>query len=255
MKLKGKAAIITGGTSGIGEASAIAFAREGAKVTIVGRSDAGERVVQKIRAIGGDASFVRADVARAADIEKYFDSHLTKYGRLDVLFNNASYEGPGTSITETSEEEFDRVVATNLKSVYLACKRAARAMAVGGGGSIINTTAASAREGLAWPNLSAYIASKGGVISLTRALAVELAPHGIRVNSLNPGLTDTPMLRSFSNKQPDPDAFWAAFNQMQLLKRIGTTEEVARGALFLASNDGSYVTGTDLLIDGGLVLG
>ena len=254
MKLNGKTAIITGGTSGIGEASALIFAREGAKVTIVGRGDAGEPVAKRIRDAGGAAQFVRADVSRSRDIDKVFDAHLSKFGHLDILFNNASYEGPGTALTETSEEEFDRVIATNLKSVFLACKRAAPLMIAAGGGAIINTTAASAREGLAWPNLSAYISSKGGVIALTRALAVELAPH-VRVNSLNPGLIDTPMLRSFAKKQSDSDAFWAGLNQIQLLKRIGTVEEVARAALFLASADGSYVTGTDLLIDGGLVLG
>lgn len=254
MKLKGKAAFITGATSGIGEASAILFAREGAKVTIVGRSAAGDDVVRKIRDAGGDAQFVRADVSRAADIDKAFDAHLSRFQRIDVLFNNASYEGPGLPIMETSEQEFDRVLATNLKSVFLACKRAAPLMLAAGAGVIINTTAGSAREGLAWPNLSAYISSKGGVIALTRALAVELAPH-VRVNSLNPGLIETPMLRNFTNKQADPAAFWAAFGQLQLLKRIGTVDEVARAALFLACDDGSYVTGTDLLVDGGLVLG
>lgn len=255
MKLKGKAALITGATSGIGEASAMVFAREGAQVTLVGRSDAGEDVLKKIRSAGGEAQYVRADVARSADIDRAFDAHMKKYGRLDVLFNNASYEGPGAPLTETTEEEFDRVIATNLKSVFLACKRAAPIMVAARRGSIINTTAGSAREGLAWPNLSAYISSKGGVISLTRALAVELSPAGVRVNSLNPGLIDTPMLRSFTNKQTDPKAFWDGLNQIQLLKRIGAPEEVAHAALFLACDDGSYVTGTDLLVDGGLVLG
>jgi NAD(P)-dependent dehydrogenase (short-subunit alcohol dehydrogenase family) len=254
MKLKGKAAIITGATSGIGEASAVLFAREGARVTVVGRSNNGPAIVQRIQAAGGEAQFVRADVAEAAGIEQVFASHMSKYQRLDILFNNASYEGPGTSIGETSDEEFDKVIATNLKSVFRACKRAAPIMIAAGSGSIINTSAGSAREGLAWPNLSAYISSKGGVISLTRALAVEFAPH-IRVNSLNPGLIDTPMLRSFTNKQADPTAFWAGLNQVQLLKRIGTADEAARAALFLASDDSSYVTGTDLLVDGGLVLG
>ena len=254
MKLNGKAAIITGATSGIGEASAALFAGEGARVTIVGRSSNGPAIVERIRAAGGEAQFVPADISVAADIEKVFAAHLSKYQRLDVLFNNASYEGPGAPIGDTTDEEFDKVIATNLKSVFRTCRRAAPIMLAAGRGSIINTTAGSAREGLAWPNLSAYISSKGAVISLTRALAVEFAPH-IRVNSLNPGLIDTPMLRSFTNKQADPAAFWTGLNQVQLLKRIGTAEEAARAALFLASDDSSYVTGTDLLVDGGLVLG
>lgn len=255
MKLKDKAALITGATTGIGEGAALLFAQEGAKVTVVGRSDAGDAVVRRIRAQGGEAQFVRADVARSADIDRMFDAHLQKYGRLDVLFNNASYEGPGTLVADTAEDELDRVIATNFKSVFLACKRAAPLMTAAKSGSIINTTAGSAREGLAWPGLGAYIGSKGAVISFTRALAVELSPHGVRVNSLNPGLVDTPMLHSFANKTPDPKAFWDSLSQQQLLKRIGTVDELARAALFLACDDGSYVTGTDLLVDGGLVLG
>lgn len=255
MKLKDKAALITGGTTGIGEASAMLFAREGACVTIVGRSNAGDGVVNRIRDAGGEAQFVRADVARSADIERMIDEHLARFGRLDVLFNNASYEGPGTLVADTSEDELDLVLATNFKSVFLACRRAAPLMTAAGSGSIINTTAGSAREGLAWPALGAYIGSKGGVIAFTRALAVELSPHGVRVNSLNPGLVDTPMLHNFASKTPDPAGFWAGLAQSQLLKRIGTVDELARAALFLASDDGSYVTGIDLLVDGGLVLG
>lgn len=255
MKLKDKAALITGATTGIGEAAALLFAQEGAKVTVVGRSDAGDAVVRRIRERGGEAQFVRADVARSADIDRMFDAHMAKYDRIDVLFNNASYEGPGTMVADTSEDELDRVIATNFKSVFLACRRAAPLMVAAKSGSIINTTAGSAREGLAWPGLGAYIGSKGAVISFTRALAVELSPHGVRVNSLNPGLVDTPMLHSFANKTPDPKAFWDSLSQQQLLKRIGTVDELARAALFLAGDDGSYVTGTDLLVDGGLVLG
>jgi NAD(P)-dependent dehydrogenase (short-subunit alcohol dehydrogenase family) len=254
MKLQEKAVIITGGASGMGAASAALFAREGARLTLVGRSESGERVAADLRASGGEVQYVRGDVSRASDIEHVFRAHMQRFGRLDVLFNNAAYEGPGTSLTETSEDELDKVLATNIKGVYLACRDAAIIMKAAGSGVIINTSAASAREGLAWPNLSAYIASKGGVIALTRALAVELAPQ-IRVNSINPGLVDTPMLRGFTQKQSDPAAFHSALTQIQLLKRVGRAEEVARAALFLASDDSSYVTGTDLLVDGGLVLG
>lgn len=255
MKLEGKAAIITGATSGIGEAAAILFAREGARLTLAGRGDAGETVAAKIRAAGGDAVFVRTDVSQPDQIRALFEAHMKKYQGLDVLFNNASYEGPGTPLADTADQEFDRVVATNLKSVFVACKLAAPIMTAARSGSIISTTAGSAREGLAWPNLCAYIASKGAVIAFTRAIAVELSPLGVRVNSLNPGLIDTPLLHNFVDKQADPAAFWSGLSRLQLLKRIGTAEEVARAALFLASDDGSYITGTDLLVDGGLVLG
>lgn len=195
MKLKGKAAIITGASSGIGEASAGMFGHEGALVTIAGRGDAGETVAEKIRAAGGEAIFVRTDVSRSADISALFDAHMKRWGGLDILFNNAAYEGPGTSVADTTEEELERVLATNFKSVFYACKLAAPIMVAAKRGVIISTTAGSSREGLAWPNLGAYIGSKGAVIAFTRALAMELSPHGVRVNSLNPGVIDTPLLR------------------------------------------------------------
>lgn len=254
MKLAGKSAIITGGTSGIGEATAMDFAREGASLTIAGRSEAGHQVVDRIREMGGTAQFVVTDISRAQDIDNLFDSHLASFDRLDILFNNASYEGAGKPITETSDEELEKILSTNLKSVFRACRLAAPLMTEAKRGSIINTSAGSAREGLAWANLGAYIASKGAVISLTRALAVELAPY-VRVNSLNPGIVDTPMLGSFIGKQDDPDAFRKALGSAQLMQRIADPKELAQAALFLASDDSSYVTGTDLLVDGGLVLG
>jgi NAD(P)-dependent dehydrogenase (short-subunit alcohol dehydrogenase family) len=252
MKLEGKAAIITGGTSGIGEATARLFATEGAQVTIAGRGDKGQAVAD---GLGDSVQFVRTDVSRSAEIEALVAAHMEAYGRLDVLFNNASYEGPGVLVADTSEEELDKVLATNFKSVFLASKLAVPIMLAAGAGSIINTTAGSARDGLAWPNLGAYIASKGAVIAFTRALAKEVSPLGIRVNSLNPGVVETPMLRSFVAKQEEPEAFSAALGELHLLKRIGQSEELARAALFLASEDGSFVTGTDMLVDGGLLLG
>jgi len=255
MKLKGRVALITGGTSGIGEAAALLFAREGAKVAVASRGSAGDGVVKRIKEAGGEAIFIKADVSKADDIRRMVDAHAAAFGRLDIVFNNASYEGPGKAIVDTPEDELDRVIETNLKSVFLTCKYAVPLMIASGGGSIINTTAASAHEGLAWPNLGAYIASKGGVISLTRVLAIELAGHKIRANSLNPGIVRTPMLESFAAKQADPDGFWNALSQEQLLKRLGRPEELAAAALFLASDDSSFVTGTDMVVDGGLILG
>jgi len=255
MRLKGRVAIVTGGTSGIGEAAALLFAREGARVSVVSRGTAGDDVIRRIRELGGDARFIKADVSKSVDIRNMLEEHESAYGKLDILFNNASYEGPGTSIVDTSEEELDKVIDTNLKSVFLTCKYAVPLMIKSGGGSIVNTSAASAHEGLAWPNLGAYIASKGGVNALTRVLAVELASHGIRANSLTPGVVKTTMLDSFVNKQADPKAFWAALGEMHLVKRTGRPEELANAALFLASDESSFVTGTDMVVDGGLILG
>lgn len=255
MKLKGRVALITGGTSGIGEAAALLFAQEGAKVSVASRGTAGDDIVRRIREQGGDARFIRADVSKSEDIKNMLEQHADAYGKLDILFNNASYEGPGTSIVDISEEELDKVVDTNLKSVILTCKYAVPLMIKSGGGSIINTSAASAHEGLAWPNLCAYIASKGGVNSFTRALAVELAGYQIRANSLTPGVVQTTMIENFANKQADPKAFFAALADMHLVKRIGRPEELAKAALFLASDDSSFMTGTDMVVDGGLILG
>lgn len=255
MKLQDKTALIFGGTAGIGEASAELFAREGAKVTIVGRNDSGTELAERIRRAGGEASFIRGDVSKVGDIRAAIDGHIAKYSKIDILFNNASKESNGQSVIDTSEEEFDKLLATNFKSVFMSCKYAAPHMVRAGSGSIINTSAASAREGLAWAGLGAYIGSKGAVIAFSRALAVELSPLGIRVNTLNPGLVDTPMLRRYCATQPDPDTLLKTLGNAQLLKRVGLATELARAALFLASEDGSFVTGTDMLVDGGLVLG
>jgi len=255
MRLNDKSALIFGGTAGLGAASAEAFAREGATVTIVGRSNAGDEVVSRIKRNGGTAAFVRGDVCRVADIRSALDQHLATYGALDILFNNAGKESNGKSVVDTTEEELDTLFATNFKSVFMACKFAAPIMIKARRGCIINTTAASAREGCAWAGLGAYIGTKGAVIAFTRALAVELSPLGIRVNSLNPGLVDTPMLQRFLKEQPDPTAFMSSLGQMQLLKRISSPTEIANAAVFLASDEASFMTGIDMLVDGGLVLG
>jgi 3-oxoacyl-[acyl-carrier protein] reductase len=255
MLLQGKKAIITGGASGIGAASVELFARQGADITIADISGDGENLAKSIRDEGGKATFVKTDMTKFSQIENLFNEHMSRCGQLDILFNNASWSGLATSVADTSEEDLDKMLATNFKSVFLACKLAAPIMTKAGKGSIINTSAGSAREGLAWPNLGAYIGSKGAVISFTRALAVELSPHGVRVNSLNPGVVDTPMLRSFTSRQKDPEIFWANLENIQLLKRVACPEELANAALFLASDNASYITGTDMLVDGGLVLG
>lgn len=255
MRLKGKAAIVTGGSSGMGEATARLFAAEGARVTIVGRSDAGDAIVADIRAAGGEAIYCRADVSQPDEVRGFIDAHMQAFGQLDILFNNAAYEGKMTLIADTPDDEFDRIVNTNFKGIFVACKSAIPIMTKAGSGSIINVTAASSREGLAWANLGVYIGSKGGVVAFTRALAVEMAGTGVRVNSLSPGLIDTPMLQGSVERAPDPAAVNRTFAEIELLRRVGRPEEIATAALFLASEDSSYITGVDLLVDGGLVLG
>lgn len=254
MKLTGKAAIVTGGTSGIGEAVSVLFAQEGAQLTIAGRTEQGHQVAEAIRSNGGTVQFVPTDVSRTEDVTALVDAHLSTYGRLDVLVNNAAYDGSHSSLVNTPEDELEKLFATNVKSVFTACKLAAPVMIEAGGGSIVNTTATAAHEGFGFPNLAAYTASKGAVIAFARALAAELSPKGVRVNSISPGIIDTPMLRRFLAARRDPEASRRRLADLQLLHRLGTPEEFARAVLFLASDDSSYVTGTELLVDGGLVL-
>lgn len=254
-KLLGKSVLITGGTSGIGAATALRFAQEGASLTIASRRPWSDELATRILDCGHKAQFVATDVSNSSDIRTLFANHMEMHGKIDVLFNNAAYDGPGTPIRDTSDDEIDKVLMTNVRGVIASCREAIPTMEQAGSGVIINTTAGSAREGLAWPNLGAYIASKGAIISFTRALAVEVSQHNIRANSLNPGVVDTPLLNGFVEKGDDPAAFRESLDGVQLMRRIGRPEEIANAALFLASDDSSFVTGTDLLVDGGLVLG
>lgn len=255
MKLVGKSAVISGGASGIGAATVALFAQEGASVTIADVSVEGATLATTLRARGTDVHFVRTDMTEADQVGALFENHVKRCGGLDILFNNASTVGIPKPVVETSEAEVDHILTVNFKSVFLASKLAAPIMTGAGRGSIINTTAASAREGLAWANIGVYIASKGAVVAFTRALAVELSPLGVRVNSISPGVVDTPMTRQAAGRQPDPDQALSHMAGLQLLRRMAVPDELAKAALFLASDDSSYVTGTDLLVDGGLVLG
>ncbi|ANQ75674.1 MULTISPECIES: SDR family NAD(P)-dependent oxidoreductase [Rhodococcus] len=254
-KLTNKAVLIVGGTSGIGAATARLFAHEGADLTLAARKPWSDELAASIHNSGGRAQFVATDVRKTEDIRTLFELHMKLHGKIDVLFNNAAYDGPGTPVRETPDDELDKVLDTNIKGVFISCREAIPHMERAGHGIIINTTAGSAREGLAWPNLAAYIASKGAIISFTRALAVELSKHNIRVNSLNPGVVETPLLNDFIGKSDDPESFRESLNSMHLMGRIGQPDEIARAALFLASDSSSFMTGTDLLVDGGLVLG
>lgn len=253
MKLPGKVSLITGAASGMGRATALLFAREGSKVVAVDVDEAGgQKTIDLIHEMGGDAIFVRADVARDDDARHMVDQTVARYGRLDVLFNNAGV-AQGVELTEMSEEEWDRVVDIDLKGVFLGSKYGIRAMLQSGGGVIINTASISGL--LAQNFLPAYNAAKAGVINLTRYIAVEYGPRNIRANAICPGAIDTPMLQSAVSSKPENAPVVKYFLHMAPLHRLGTPEDIAKAALFLASDDASFITGHALVVDGGLTAG
>jgi NAD(P)-dependent dehydrogenase (short-subunit alcohol dehydrogenase family) len=247
--LEGKVALVTGGTSGIGRASAMLFAREGAKVALTGRRAAeGEAVVAEIVAAGGEAFFIQADLAQIDGIPAVIAQVVTKYGRLDVAFNNAGISGGGP-IETLSEATWDSIIDTNLKAAFFCLKaEAAQMKQQGGGGAIVFN--GSVLANIALPGTSIYSASKGGISSLTRAAAVELGSFGIRVNSVNPSITRTPMttsriVTSAEGTESHPYAYGIP------LGRLAEPEEMAEVALFLLSDRASYVNGQALVVDGG----
>jgi NAD(P)-dependent dehydrogenase (short-subunit alcohol dehydrogenase family) len=255
MELVGKVAIITGAGSGIGRATAILFAKEGAKVAVVDiNEEGGEETVRKIKEAGGDSIFIKASVSDSVDVQKMVKETVKKYGRLDILYNNAGVppvvrEGiPVDSVTELEEEEWDKVMAVNLKGIFLGSKYAIPEMLKSGGGVIINT--ASAWGFLAAPKSTAYCTSKAGVIMLTKAMAIDYAPK-IRVNCICPGEVETPMHYYTLHSYKDPERARKKMLEQYPLGRIGKPEEVAQAALYLASDRSSFVTGTALIIDGG----
>ena len=244
MRLKDKVVLITGAGSGIGQASARIFAREGAKVVCVDLK--GETAEATAREVGGSA--FAADVSKARDAEAMVAFAEKTYGRLDVAFNNAGVFHPDDdSVTNTSEEIWDLVINVNLKGVFLGCKYEIPALLRAGGGAIINTASFVAILGAATPQI-AYTASKGGVLSMTREIAVEFARKNIRCNALCPGPVETPLLAELLS---DP-----ARRQRRLVHippgRFARAEEMANAALFLASDEASYVNGTTFLVDGGI---
>ena len=249
MRLQDKVALITGGGSGIGKASSLLFAREGAKVVVVDlKKDTAEQTADEIRKAGGDARAFAADVSKAKDAEAMVQFAEKSFGKLNVVFNNAGVFHPDDdSVTNTSEEIWDLVINVNLKGVFLGCKYAVPALQRAGGGSIINTASFVAILGAAAPQI-AYTASKGGVLSMTREIAVEFARQNIRANALCPGPVETPLLAELLS---DP-----ARRQRRLVHippgRFGKPEEMANAALFLASDESSFVNGSTFLVDGGI---
>jgi len=248
--LEDKVALVTGGTSGIGRASAILFAHEGAKVALTGRQSAeGEAVVAEIKAAGGAAIFIRADLAETAGIPGIIDRVVETYGRLDCAFNNAGISGGGP-IETVDEAVWDRVIDTNLKAAFFCLKAEAAQMKKQGGGAIVFN--GSVLANIAFPGTAIYSASKGGIASLVRAAAVELGPHGIRVNSVNPSITRTPLTTKNIKAGADGTEThpYAPLGAIPL-RRLAEPEEMSQVALFLLSDRASYVTGHALIADGG----
>jgi NAD(P)-dependent dehydrogenase (short-subunit alcohol dehydrogenase family) len=248
-RLDGKVSLITGAAGGMGRQAAGLFASEGAKVVVSDViEEAGEQAAEAIRAAGGEAAFVRADVSRAADAEAMVRFAVETFGGLHVLYNNAGvFLADDGGTVETAEEVWDRVLAINLKGVWLGCKYGIPAMLDSGGGSIINVASFVALMGAATPQI-AYTATKGGVLSMTREIAVEYARRGIRANALCPGPIETPLLAELLS---DPAARARRLVHIPL-GRLGQAEEVARAALFLASDESSLMTGAALVVDGGI---
>ncbi len=249
MKLENHVALITGAGNGIGRESAILFAAEGAAVVVCDvQETAGRQTVETITAAGGRAIYQHADVSRAADCEAAVARAEAEFGKLTVLFNNAGImHGSDDNAMTTSEDVWDLTMAVNVKGVFFGCKFGIPALLRAGGGSIINTASFVAKLGAATPQL-AYTASKGAVLAMTRELAVIHARENIRVNALCPGPLRTELLMSFLDTEEK--------KQRRLVHvpmgRFGEASEMARAALFLASDDASYVTGTDFMVDGGL---
>ena len=253
MKLDGKVALITGGNSGIGRATAALFAKEGAAVVLTGRNqERGEQVALAINDAGGSAMFIRSDVRVADDCRRAVEQTLERFGRIDVLFNNAGVFHPKT-VPECTEQEWDETIDSSLKGAFLMSKYAIPSMIERGSGSIIHNS--SGWGILGGDKAAAYCAAKGGLIIMAKAMAIDHGPDGIRVNCVCPGDTETPMLTDDADKRDMTWEDYVAAGSDRPLGRIGTAEEIARAVLFLACDDSSFITGEALVVDGGGVAG
>lgn len=249
-RLAGRVALVTGGGSGIGRASAMAFAREGARVVVsdVDR-DGGAETVRRIEELGGESTFVPADVSDGEHVARLVAATLDRYGRLDCAHNNGGIEGPLASVVDLAEDDWDRVIDINLKGVWWCLKHEIPAMVMTGGGAIVNTASVSGLKGFP-PLLPAYIASKFGVVGLTAVTARYYAEQGIRVNAVCPGAINTPMLDRIGDGAQRLGVAMIAENP---IGRLGTPEEVAAAVVWLCSDAASFITGQTLTVDGGFL--
>ncbi|MGN7978399.1 SDR family NAD(P)-dependent oxidoreductase [Microbacterium sp. 22195] len=249
MRLENKKAIVTGGAGGIGRATSLAFAAEGASVAVVDlNAEAAEAVAEEIRAAGGNAIAIGADVSSEDDIIRVVATANETFDGIDVVFNNAGIIRRTTAV-ETTVEEWDRVFGVNVRAIFLMCKHVVPVMKANGGGSIVNTGSGWGLKG--GGQAISYCASKGAVVNMTRALAIDHGPDGIRVNSVNPGDVDTGMLRDEAKQLGQDQAGFLAEAAERPLNRMGQPSEIAAAVVWLASDDASYVTGSALVVDGG----
>lgn len=244
---EGKVVLVTGGTSGIGKTTAIEFARAGAKVVLTGRREKeGAEVVRQIEKLGGNAAFVRADIAKDADVKAMVDFTVKKYGKLDIAFNNAGVEWKGP-LDQATEAEYRRIFDINVWGVLNSMRHEIPVMLKNGGGAIVNTSSVAGHAGLA--GVSVYIASKHAVEGLTKAVALEFAKQNIRINAVAPGPIATEMWDRFAGEAGNQIASTVP------VQRVGLSEEIAAAVLYLASDAAKFTTGTSLLVDGGLIAG
>jgi 3-oxoacyl-[acyl-carrier protein] reductase len=249
-RFEGKIAVVTGAGSGFGEAIASRFAREGAHVVVADVNEGnGQRVTTAIEREGGTARFVRADVSKAADVKAMIDRALADFGGLDILVNNAGFSHRMMALWDLPEEDYDRVFATNVKGVFLGCKYAVPVMKQRGGGVIVNTASIGAIAPR--PGVTAYNATKGAVMTLTRGLAVEVAPFKIRVNAVNPVAAETGFMKTALGIDKLPDEFRKQLTATVPLGRLSEPRDVAAAVLFLASDEAEFLTGVCLAVDGG----
>jgi len=249
MRLKDRVAIITGAGKGIGQGIAKVFVQEGAKVVIVDwDEEAGKRTAEELRQAGGDTFFVKCDVSKEDQVKAMVEAALEKYGRIDILVNNAGV-GVYKSVLEATSEDWDLCLGVNLKGVFLCSKYVIPHMQAVGKGVIINISSVHSAATVA--GVAPYAASKGGVTALTRNMAIDYGPT-IRVVAISPGWVLTPLIQSIFDKYPDPAEQQRIVEQRQVMKRIGRPEDIGYAAAFLASDEASFITGTEIFVDGGL---